>query len=51
MMWTEDELKDKARVCHDIENFQCGMREFAIYDNNGYLLQFGKPIEGDDRNS
>jgi len=20
------------------------MREFAIYDNNGYLLQFGTPI-------
>lgn len=20
-----------------------GMREFAIYDNNGYILQFGQP--------
>jgi uncharacterized glyoxalase superfamily protein PhnB len=36
------ELKDKARVCYDIENFEWGMREFAIYDNNGYMLQFGQ---------
>jgi len=21
-----------------------GMREFAIYDNNGYMLQFGQEI-------
>jgi uncharacterized glyoxalase superfamily protein PhnB len=40
-------LKDKARVCYPIESFDYGMREFAIYDNNGYLLQFGQPI-GDD---
>lgn len=38
-------LKDKARVCYDIETFPWGMREFAIYDNNGYLLQFGQEIE------
>ena len=36
-----DRVKDKARVCYPIENFEYGMREFAIYDNNGYLLQFG----------
>jgi uncharacterized glyoxalase superfamily protein PhnB len=35
-------LKDKARVCYGLENFFYGMREFAIYDNNGYLLQFGQ---------
>ncbi len=35
-------LKDKARVSYPIENFEYGMREFAIYDNNGYLLQFGE---------
>jgi uncharacterized glyoxalase superfamily protein PhnB len=40
-----DKLKDKARVCYGIENFPYGMREFAVYDNNGYLLQFGQPIE------
>jgi len=38
-----DELKDKVRVCYGIEDFFYGMREFAIYDNNGYLLQFGQP--------
>jgi uncharacterized glyoxalase superfamily protein PhnB len=38
-------LKDKARLCYGIENFEYGMREFAIYDNNGYLLQFGQEIE------
>jgi uncharacterized glyoxalase superfamily protein PhnB len=37
-------LKDKTRVCYAIENFDYGMREFAIYDNNGYVLQFGQPI-------
>jgi uncharacterized glyoxalase superfamily protein PhnB len=40
-----DKLKDKARVCYGIENFEYGMREFAVYDNNGYLLQFGQEIE------
>ncbi|MDX1388156.1 MAG: VOC family protein [Acidobacteriota bacterium] len=38
------ELKDTARVCYPIETFDYGMREFAIYDNNGYLLQFGQPV-------
>lgn len=39
-----ENLKDKAKVCYEIENFDYGMREFAIYDNNGYLLQFGQAI-------
>lgn len=39
-----DDLKDKARIAYGIENFEYGMREFAIYDNNGYLLQFGQEI-------
>jgi uncharacterized glyoxalase superfamily protein PhnB len=34
-------LKDKVQVCYPLENFDYGMREFAIYDNNGYILQFG----------
>ncbi|MDN5200741.1 VOC family protein [Fulvivirgaceae bacterium BMA10] len=38
-------LKNKAKVSYPIENFDYGMREFAIYDNNGYLLQFGQEIE------
>ena len=36
-------LKDRAKVCYEIENFDYGMREFAIFDNNGYVLQFGTP--------
>jgi uncharacterized glyoxalase superfamily protein PhnB len=36
-----EQVKDKARVCYPIDNFDYGMREFGIYDNNGYLLQFG----------
>lgn len=43
--WTE--LKDKAKVCYGIENFDWGMREFAVYDNNGYILQFGQEIASD----
>ena len=34
-------FKSKSRICYSIENFEYGMREFAIYDNNGYLLQPG----------
>jgi uncharacterized glyoxalase superfamily protein PhnB len=37
-------LKHQARVGYPIETFDYGMREFAIYDNNGYLLQFGEAI-------
>jgi uncharacterized glyoxalase superfamily protein PhnB len=38
------ELRDKAKVCYDIETFPWGMREFGIHDNNGYMLQFGQEI-------
>jgi uncharacterized glyoxalase superfamily protein PhnB len=37
-------LAGRARVCYPPETFDYGMREFAIYDNNGYLLQFGQPV-------
>jgi catechol 2,3-dioxygenase-like lactoylglutathione lyase family enzyme len=40
-------LKDKAEVCYGIEEFEWGMREFAVYDNNGYMLQFGEDIVGE----
>jgi len=40
--WWE-KLKDKT-VVYPIENFDYGMREFAIRDNNGYILQFGTEI-------
>lgn len=38
-------VKDKARVCYPIENFEYGLREFGIYDNNGYLIQFGHELK------
>ncbi len=41
-LWAQ--LKDKTRVSYPIETFSYGMREFAIFDNNGYLLQFGQPL-------
>ncbi len=39
-------LKDKTEIVYSIENFDYGMREFAIRDCNGYILQFGQPING-----
>jgi uncharacterized glyoxalase superfamily protein PhnB len=39
-----EQLKDRCKICYPIENFEYGMREFAIFDNNGYLLQFGQEI-------
>jgi uncharacterized glyoxalase superfamily protein PhnB len=41
-LWTQ--LKDKASVAYPLEDYEYGMREFAIQDNNGYLLQFGQEI-------
>jgi catechol 2,3-dioxygenase-like lactoylglutathione lyase family enzyme len=40
-----EELRIKANVCYELETFEWNMREFAIYDNNGYLLQFGQEID------
>lgn len=39
-----EQLKDKVTIEYPIENFDYGMREFAIRDCNGYLLQFGQGI-------
>jgi len=41
-----EQLKEQATVEYPIENFDYGMREFAIRDCNGYLLQFGQEISG-----
>lgn len=38
-------VKDKAQICYPLEEFDYGVREFGIYDNNGYLLQFGQAVE------
>jgi uncharacterized glyoxalase superfamily protein PhnB len=40
-----DELKDKANILYGIQNFPHQMREFAILDNNGYILQFGRDLK------
>lgn len=39
-----EQVKDKARICYEPEDFDWGMREFGIFDNNGYLLQFGQDL-------
>ena len=31
-------------VASGIETFDWGLRGFAIYDNNSYMLQFGQEI-------
>ncbi len=41
-LWVQ--LREKVRVCYPLEDFPYGMREFGVYDNNGYLLQFGQDI-------
>lgn len=41
-LWNE--LKDTANVCYPLERFEWGMKEFAIYDNNGYLIQLGQDV-------
>ncbi len=41
-----EQLKETPYIYYGIENFEYGMREFAIKDNNGYILQFGKEIKG-----
>ncbi len=43
-------LKDKVKICYEIDNFEYGMREFAFYDNNGYLLQMGMPLPDEHSN-
>jgi hypothetical protein len=37
-------LCSKLRIFYPLEDFDYGMREFAIYDNNGCLLQFGQDL-------
>jgi len=42
MFW--EKLKNSSHVYYPMEDFDYGMREFAIKDNNGIILQFGKEI-------
>lgn len=41
-LWSR--CKDSQEIAYPLEKFDYGMKEFALYDNNGYLLQFGEPI-------
>ena len=41
-LWAD--LKDRVTIAYPMEDFEYGMREFAIYDNNGYMLQFGTSV-------
>lgn len=38
------EVKEKVEICYPIKNFDYGMREFALFDNDGYLLLFKQPF-------
>ncbi|RAI99762.1 putative glyoxalase superfamily protein PhnB [Chitinophaga skermanii] len=40
-----EELKTKANILYDIEDFEHQMREFAITDPDGYVFNFGEDIE------
>ncbi len=35
-------LKSQVKVAYPLEEFDYGMKEFAFYDLNGYMLQFGE---------
>jgi len=39
-----EKLKKSSFVFYPLEDFEYGMREFAILDNNGYILQFGQEL-------
>jgi hypothetical protein len=32
------------KVAYSIDTFEWGMKEFGIYDNNRYMLQFGQDV-------
>lgn len=37
-------LQSQARIAYPLEDFAYGMREFAIHDPDGHLLQFGQAL-------
>lgn len=37
-------IKKDCEVVYLLEDFEYGMREFAIYDNNKYILRFGQAL-------
>lgn len=47
-LWLQ--LKNSPNVYYQMESFDYGMKEFAIRDLNGYILQFGQEIDVGNRN-
>ncbi|MCS7019833.1 MAG: VOC family protein [Cytophagales bacterium] len=43
LLWNRA-IAQQLQICYPLEEFEYGMKEFAIYDNNGYILQFGQPL-------
>lgn len=43
-MWKKISKNEDVNVCYPPDDMDYGMREFGIYDLNGYLLQFGQPL-------
>jgi uncharacterized glyoxalase superfamily protein PhnB len=41
-------LRETATVSYPIGNYAHHMREFAILDNNGYMMQFGRDMRDDE---
>jgi len=39
-----EDIKGKSKVHYAIEDKEWQKRQFAIYDNNGYILEFGQDI-------
>ena len=39
-------LKDAPFILYPLETFEYEMKEFAIKDINGYILQFGQDVSG-----
>lgn len=42
-----EQLKDSTDVVYPLADFDYNMREFAIRDCNGYVLNFGQPLADD----
>ena len=40
-MWAD--VKDRVEVNYAVDDFDYGMHEFGIRDDNGYSLAFGAP--------
>ena len=46
LLW--EQLRNQVEIVYELETFDWGMKEFAIKDTNGYILQFGQNISDDE---